>query len=333
MVRRGAAIAGVLLFVIVAGLGVRGCLDARKRAAIKDWTGDAAALVRESNAQGTALVELLQGGRRGTDPVQVENELNTLRTESRQLVTRLDDLGRPDELARPYRYLLEVLALRRDAIDRTADQLPLAIGDRGAAQATERIAAEVQTLLAADVLYRVRFLTELRAVLRSEGLADEVALPRSEIIKDLTLLDPARIADGINALRSGGGREQATARPGLHGTGIVTAAIGGQPLSNGGSATVTLRGPLSAQVQVANQGESDEVGVRVRVRIGSGPGASEASARIDRISRGQTATVTVPISREPPTGQQVPVEVRVDPVPGERKTDNNVLRANVIFTR
>jgi len=319
------------VFVILSALGVRGCLETRKRNAIKDWVGDAAALVRESNSQGSALVALLKGGERGTDPVEVENQLNTLRTESRALVSRLEDLGRPDEVALPYRYLLEVLALRRDAIARTADELPVALGESDSATATESVAAEVQTLLAADVLYRVRFLTELRSVLSKEGIADEVTAPRSEVVNDLALLDPGTIADGISALRSGAGADQA-ARTGLHGTGIVSASLGGQALTDGGSATVTLGQELSAQVQVANQGDSDETGVRVSVRIGSGS-AITASGRIPRIAKGATAQVTIPITDEPPTGEQLPVEIRVEPVPGERKTDNNVIRANVIFTR
>jgi hypothetical protein len=43
--------------------------------------------------------------------------------------------------------------------------------------------------------------------------------------------------------------------------------------------------------------------------------------------------VNIPVTKTPPTGQAVPVNVEVQPVPGETKTDNNKLAASVIFTR
>jgi hypothetical protein len=43
--------------------------------------------------------------------------------------------------------------------------------------------------------------------------------------------------------------------------------------------------------------------------------------------------VTIPLSEQPPTGQNVPIKVRVKPVPGEKVTDNNEADFTVIFTR
>ena len=43
--------------------------------------------------------------------------------------------------------------------------------------------------------------------------------------------------------------------------------------------------------------------------------------------------MTIPLSEQPPTGQNVPITVRVKPVPGEEVTDNNEADFTVIFTR
>jgi hypothetical protein len=43
--------------------------------------------------------------------------------------------------------------------------------------------------------------------------------------------------------------------------------------------------------------------------------------------------VSIPVKKTPPTGQAVPITVEVQPVPGEKKTDNNKQTFSAIFTR
>jgi hypothetical protein len=43
--------------------------------------------------------------------------------------------------------------------------------------------------------------------------------------------------------------------------------------------------------------------------------------------------VSIPLSDQPPTGQNVPINVSVKPVAGEEVTDNNEGEFTVIFTR
>ena len=48
---------------------------------------------------------------------------------------------------------------------------------------------------------------------------------------------------------------------------------------------------------------------------------------------GEQKTASIPLSSQPPTGQNVPITVNVKPVPGEEVTDNNKADFTVIFTR
>jgi hypothetical protein len=43
--------------------------------------------------------------------------------------------------------------------------------------------------------------------------------------------------------------------------------------------------------------------------------------------------VNVPLAETPPIGDTVDITVRVDPVPGEEKTDNNEATFTAIFSR
>ena len=67
--------------------GVRGCLDARKERALKDYVRDVGALVQESDQQSEALFELLRNPGDANE-VDIENQLNTFRNQASQLVDR-----------------------------------------------------------------------------------------------------------------------------------------------------------------------------------------------------------------------------------------------------
>ena len=86
-------------------------------------------------------------------------------------------------------------------------------------------------------------------------------------------------------------------------------------------------------IQVVNQGESTETDVVVQVTVGQGGDAIKAEETIPEIAAGEAKPVTIPLTRQPPTGQNVPIAVRVKAVPGEEVTDNNVGEFTVIFTR
>ena len=62
----------------------------------------------------------------------------------------------------------------------------------------------------------------------------------------------------------------------------------------------------------------------VSVTVGEGGDADtqRGDDRHDR-RRARPKTVTIPLTEQPPTGQNVPIKVEVKPVPGEKKTDNN----------
>jgi hypothetical protein len=59
----------------------------------------------------------------------------------------------------------------------------------------------------------------------------------------------------------------------------------------------------------------------------------KADGRVDSIAAGATQTVNIRLDKAPPTGQTVPVIVSIEPVPGEKKTDNNRQQFSAIFTR
>jgi hypothetical protein len=332
MARRAVAGGAVLIVVILLVLGFRGCLDARKENAMEDYGNSSAELLRESKLEGDALFELLQS-QGGTDQaVEIQTELNGFRVSSSDRVDRAEALDPPDELSEAQRYLLDVLELRRDGLIRTASAMQVALGDEERREGTQQVTAAMQTFLASDTIDRLRFRPSLSGALEEEGLA-EPELPEGFFVPDVEWLDAAFVADQVNALRSGTGGDEA-ATPGLHGNGLAAVSLGGTTLTPGTTGTtVQLTGDLAFDIQVQNQGENTETDVNVVVTVGEGDDAIELEEPIDTIAVGEIQTVTIPLSEQPPTGQNVPIAVEVAPVPGEEMTDNNIQEFSVIFTR
>jgi uncharacterized membrane protein len=96
---------------------------------------------------------------------------------------------------------------------------------------------------------------------------------------------------------------------------------------------VQLTRDTAFDVQVLNQGDSTETDVVVNVTVGQGGDAIDLEETLPEIAAGEQKTVSIPLSSQPPTGQNVPITVRVKPVPGEEVTDNNEGDFTVIFTR
>jgi len=335
MVRRTIAAGGILVIVILLVVAFRGCLDARKETAIKDYVSESTELARQSALQGDSLFnDLLSGPGDQGQAIDRENAVNALRVESATLVDRANDLDVPDETSDAQRYLVESLELRRDALAAVADAIPGALADQERRESTNAISSVMQVFLASDVLITARYLPSLKRDVSDEDLEDEVTYPRArrlEFVPDIQWVEPSFVADQIEGIRTGEGAS-GTATPGLHGNGLGTVSLGGVALVPGGSATVPLSDDLAFDVQVVNQGENNETDVTVRVTVGRGDDAIDVEDTIDAIAVGEQQTATIPLGSQPPTGQNVPINVVVEAVPGEEKTDNNEADFTVIFT-
>ena len=308
-------------------LGVRGCLSARAEQALQDYVTDANELARQSNTEGDSLFKILSGSGGQREAVDTANALNGLRVESSGLVDRARDLDAPDDVSTAQEYLLETLELRRDGLAAVADAIPGALADQERRQSTNRVSQMMRVFSASDVLYNLRYVPSLERAVNEAEVATEDPV-ESTFLADPQWLDPAFVAEQVAGVRSGEDAADDAAAPGLHGNGLGTVTLGGVALTPGATASVPLADDLTFEVQVSNQGENTETDVPVRVTLGD----IEADGQVDEIAAGETQTVSVELPEQPPSGENVSVEVEVEPVPGEEQTDNNTATYTVIFT-
>ena len=322
---------GVLVFILLV-VAFKGCLNARKERGMQDYVRNTNELVGLSKAESRRLFAILEAPSDQNQDVDRQNQANTLKIDSATLADRARDLNVPDQFSKAQDYFTEGLELRRDALSMIADQLPGALAQEERRQSTARIAEMMQVFNASDVLMKSRFQVDEENALKEEDVA---ATPPSDsaltFLADIQWLQPDFVADQISGIRGTGGG----ATPGLHGDGLGTVSLGGVALTAGSSAgtTVQLSKDIAFDIQVVNQGDSTETDVGVTVTVGSGSDAVKLEETIPEIAAGELKTASIPLTSQPPTGQNVPITVNVKAVPGEEVTDNNKGEFTVIFTR
>jgi hypothetical protein len=345
LVRRGIAIGGGLLVLLLLFFGIRGCQASQKEQGFKDYVSDADELVAESEQQSVALFELLENP--GNSEVDFTSNVNGIKVQAEQLVERANDIDVPGELDGANDSLVESLEFRRDGLDGIAREAAGATGDTaegGGADEdegdpNERIAAQMQYFLTSDVIYSQRFLPSLLGALEEEDLDEDVPVPATltdpetiAFLPDISWLRPQTVADNLSGIGSG---SDEAATPGLHGNGLgsVTVTPAGTALVEGSTATLPASEDTAFDIEIANQGENPEESVVVVVEIAGAGDTISLEETLDAINAGETKVVTVPLAETPPIGEPVDITVRIEPVPGEEKTDNNEATFTAIFSR
>jgi hypothetical protein len=112
----------------------------------------------------------------------------------------------------------------------------------------------------------------------------------------------------------------------------VTAKPSGTVLAEGTVNRIPVSDQLTFEVQVQNQGESEETDLGVSVSIRSNGRVKNVDQTLSRIEAGAAQAVSIPITGVP-TGTVSDVSVEVAAVPGERVRDNNKATYQVVFTR
>lgn len=321
MLRRGLALGGGLILVILIVLGVKGCLDARAERALSDYARNVTQVVQATEQTSKSLFGKLEepGSMSVTDFVTaVKADRSAVDTDA----ARVDKLSAPGDMGRAQSALELVYELRSSAMDEIAEKMSTALGDAGAAKATAQIANQMQKLLASDVLYQTVVRPEINGVLAANGIGGS-DVPKSTFLPEGTKwLEESTVAAALGSISGSTG----TATPGVHGLGLVGVSVDGSELIEGGVTTVAAEETPEVEVLVQNQGESTENGVGVTVKVGGGGALQQ---KIDSIAAGETESVTIPLTPAP--SGEVTLEVEVETVPGEQFSENNEASYTVVF--
>ncbi len=321
LLRRGLALGAGLLVLILIVLGVKGCLDARKRGELSDYAHSVSQIVTETDQTGKSLFGKLSNPGK-LSVTEFVAEVNADRSAMDNYVARLDSLDTPGDMSRAQSALRLVYELRGSAMAEIAAKMSTALGNVGAGQAAATIASQMRRLMASDVLYAAVVRPEIDGVLTSNGI-EGGAVPKSVFLREGTRwLDEAAVSSALGSVSGATG----AASPGVHGLGLAATSVNGTELVAESTTAVAGKGTPEVEVKVQNQGESTENGVSVSVSVNGGHTMQQS---ISTIAVGETASVTIPLTPAPKG--RATLEVNVRPVPGEHVTENNKASYTVEF--
>jgi hypothetical protein len=323
MMRRGLALGGGLIVLILLVLGVKGCLDARANRELSDYARNVTQIVEETEQTSKAFFGKLEdpGGLSVTDFV---DQVNADRSAMDGYASRVDGLGTPGDMSDAQDTLKLVYDLRASAMNEIADKMSTALADAGPAEkATAVITQQMQKLLASDVLYETVVRPEIDGVLADNGISGS-DVPPSTFLPGTEWLEESTIQDALAQVS--GGETSGEVSGGVHGLGLAGTSINGSELVEGGAVGVSAEETPEVEVLVENQGESTESGVTVSISVDGGKAIEQD---ISSIGAGESEAVTIPLTPTP-SGEKT-LEVKVETVPGEQVSTNNEASYVVVF--
>lgn len=321
LLRRGLALGAGLLVLILIALGVKGCLDARKNRSLSDYAGNVSEILAETEQTSKTFFGKLSGSGE-LSVTEFVDEVNADRSAMDNYAARVESLDAPGDMSHAQSVLELVYALRRSAMVEISDEMRTALGDIGSEKATETIANRMRMLMAADVLYAAVVRPEIDGALADNGIEGS-DVPESVFVPEGTRwLEETSVA---SALGSVSGASSGAAAPGVHGLGLIATSVNGTELAAEGTTAVVSEGTPEVEVEVQNQGESTENGVTVSITVNG----RDTLGNISSIAAGETAIATIPLTPAP--SGTADFEVEVQPVPGERVSENNRASYTVEF--
>ena len=336
--RRAVALGIAVLVIIFLAVVINACQDSRRKNSLRDYNRQVSDIVSSSDTEvGAPFFEVLAQAA-SQSPEDLQTQVSSLRATADTNLERAQELDVPGDLEGAQESLLIAMELRRDGLQFIAERIATALGDEGdvADQAIESIAGQMQAFLASDVLLRTRVTPLIRNTLEDDDVVADPATTAG-FVPGFSWLQPEFVADSLGTRVSGGSGGGATGNqdvaPGLHGNGLTSTEVNGVALQPDPAANrVPLGSEIAFTVVFANQGENTEFDVNVLVTLQGGTGKDiTGNATVDTIAQGESATVEIPLSRQPTAGEVYTVNVEVQPVPGEKKTDNNESSYNVLF--
>jgi hypothetical protein len=320
LVRRLIGVGVGLAFLILIVIGFRGCLEARSDRGLRNYASDIGTIMQQSEQSGKDFFEVLNSPSGGSS-LDVKNQVLAQRDASQTLLDRAHDVSVPGQMHDAQSAVTLALQLRADALGVIATNVGQATATAQTGDAIAKIGDEMGSLYASDVLWTQIGAPEIKDVLSEENV-DAPAIPTGKFMPDnaTDFLDQTTLVQKLNGIVG------TTTTGGSHGLGLLQTSIGDTTLTADSTTTV----PSDAQeieIQVQNQGDSDESGIDVVVTING----EELDGTLQALDAGEADTLKIPLTTKPQPGTDTSVEVVVQPVPGEQVTDNNEATYTVVF--
>ena len=328
LLRLVALISLAILIVVLLAVWVEGCATNQKNDRYRTYLTEIAEVGNASARLGQQVsTTLLAPAPKLED---LDAKLGGFGQTAEGQVARAEEIDAPGPLQTSHEGAIEALRFRVNGLRGLQTALQETADASDASVAGEQLAAQMQRLLASDIVWTDSFRGPAEATLVNESV-EGLEIPNSEFVAADDLATPEALAaiwQRIQGAADGG------TPTGLHGSSIasVKALPSGTVLSTTTETTLLVTDELAFEVGVENSGDSQEVQIKVTLTIPKTPDPIVQTKTIPLIDPGETIPVLFKVGTLVPFGETVSVKVDVDPVPGETRTTNNTAEYPVIFS-
>jgi len=328
-VRRGIALGGLVILVILIGIGVHSCQVDQRNSALKDYNSHVAAVIQSSQNTSRQFFQVLSG-RGGAGQMRIS--INQARDSAASELNQAKGFSVPGGLGDAQRNLVLALQMRVDGIAGVGGEIEQAVGGPSTSQgAINAIATQMARLYASDVLYKDYTLPLIVGALKNASIPigglDGQQIVSSQFLPDIRWVQPSFVASQLN-VSAPSTQSQAKPAPGTHGHHLISVTVGGVTLTPGGSATLPASPAPTFTLNFQNTGQNVEHNVVCQVSV-SGTSVS-AQTVVPQTNPGQNATCTVPLTSAPTAGTYS-VTARIERVPGEVSVVRNSQTFSITF--
>jgi hypothetical protein len=328
-------IAFAILIVVLLVFWIQSCSEASKEKTYKDYMSKVSEVSSSSQQIGRGLSQALT--EQGLKEAQVEQRIAGLARQEQLDVDRAREITPPGTLTDEHDALIQSLQYRVSGLNGLAGALAATAKVKDTTRAGTVLAAQMQRLLASDVIYDDSFKAPASAELKRQGVTGTNAsggplVPSSTFLQTTDLVSPQAMATVLSKIR---GTTVTPSQGGLRGTNLVSTKVFPQntELSTSTRTTVLLRTNLSFQVTVEDSGDSQEANIPVTLRIvQAGSKDVVKRATIGFINPGEQKTVSFTGFPSLLPVKPAQVKVEIQPVQGETNTNNNSADYPVIFS-
>lgn len=324
-VRRAIAIVALVVIILLIALGVHSCQVSATNSALQDYANSVSSLNSQSAANGKSLFTTLSQAAGSNSTTNVQNEINQTLANEQQVLKKAKQLSVPDQVKTGNAKFLLALRMRVDGLTNIAREIQPALSGSASVSSINNLARETAVLYGSDVIYKDYALPEIYGALHSAGTRFS-PINGDQFVTNVNWVTPSFLGDQLHVSVSGSGPKKVA--PGLHGHSLTSVSVGGTTLNTGSTNTVPASPIPTFTLNFANGGTNNETNVKCKVSI-NGTSVS-GTAVVPKTTAGQNASCQVKLNGTPPTGTQS-VVATVEPVPGEKNTQNNTNTYTVTF--
>lgn len=326
--RRGVALGGLLVVLILIVVGVHSCQVSQANSALKDYTVSVAALMQSSQQTSRQFFSLLSSGQGASNAQNLQSQVDEARLAAANQLSRAQSLSAPDSVKTAQQDLVLAMQMRVDAIGNIAQQIQPALQTQTSSDADNAIAAEMARFYASDVLYKGYVLPTIAGALHGAGIAVGGAngepLFAGQFLPDVQWLTQAFVAGQLRSPSA----PPAKLAPGTHGHALNSVSVAGTTLQTSSSNAIPASPPPTFTLNFSNTGQNTETNVICKVTI-SGSSVSGQTV-VPKTLAGQSYSCKVTLSSSPSPGSAT-IKATIVPVPGEKNIANNTLTFPVTF--